>query len=649
MPSTATYADPGQCAGDLPHLGVDEQKRREQQQQRQRPDDDVEQQRRAATRPLPRPTAAAASRRSWSPPTGRPSTAMASMTVCESRRPTVRRPSTAPPARSMNTASSAGPTRRGRSSARRPRNRLATTQVTTSTATTKRRDGEVLPTLQSLEVQRVEPEQRGRRRPAAAGPGPRSAPAILAFDEVREPRPTNQRSIVVECVTSPRRHGRTYRARSIGVGRPGRPVSMGRMARILVTEEIAEGGLDRLRAAGHEVDVRIGLVAGRAARGHRGAPGADHPLGDAGDRRGARGRLRPRRRRPGRHRARQRRRRRGHPPRVMVVNAPQSNIISAAEHTMALLLAQARNVPQAHAALVAGRWERSRWEGVELGRQDARHRRSRPHRQARRRSGARASACGSSPTTRSCPPTGPARSVSSCCRSTSSSPRPTSSRSTFPKTPETTGLISRDLLLKAKPTLRLINVARGGIVDEAALADASATGVIAGAALDVFDTEPTTESPLFGLDVGRRHAAPRRQHPRGAGQGGRHDRRHGPARAGRRVRAVRRERRRGRGQRDAAPVPAAGRAAGPAVRLARRRAAATVEISVEGDIGGYDTRIVGLAVLKGFFGRISDEPVTYVNAPQRARESRHRGPRGQLDALGRLRQPRHRRRAAGTR
>ena len=51
---------------------------------------------------------------------------------------------------------------------------------------------------------------------------------------------------------------------------------------------------------------------------------------------------------------------------VMVVNAPQTNIVSAAEHTMALLLAQARNVPQAHAALVAGRWERSKWEGVEL-------------------------------------------------------------------------------------------------------------------------------------------------------------------------------------------------------------------------------------------------------------------------------------------
>src|SRR5204862_3249685 len=51
---------------------------------------------------------------------------------------------------------------------------------------------------------------------------------------------------------------------------------------------------------------------------------------------------------------------------VMVVNAPQSNILTTAEHTMALLLAQARNIPQAHAALVEGRWERSRWEGVEL-------------------------------------------------------------------------------------------------------------------------------------------------------------------------------------------------------------------------------------------------------------------------------------------
>src|SRR6186997_3072436 len=136
------------------------------------------------------------------------------------------------------------------------------------------------------------------------------------------------------------------------------------MARILVTEEIAEGGLDRLRAAGHVVDVRLDLdelddnIKGAEALIIRSATQVteevlDHAdsllvIGRAGigldnvdvaaaTRRG-----------------------------VMVVNAPQSNIISAAEHTMALLLASARNVPQAHAALVAGRWERSRWEGVEL-------------------------------------------------------------------------------------------------------------------------------------------------------------------------------------------------------------------------------------------------------------------------------------------
>ena len=136
------------------------------------------------------------------------------------------------------------------------------------------------------------------------------------------------------------------------------------MARILVTEEIAEGGLDRLRAAGHEVVVELDLsrlleaVKGAHALIIRSATqvtaevlevgsdlvvvgragiGLDNVDVESATRRG-----------------------------VMVVNAPQSNIVSAAEHTMALLLSQARNVPQAHAALIAGRWERARWEGVEL-------------------------------------------------------------------------------------------------------------------------------------------------------------------------------------------------------------------------------------------------------------------------------------------
>src|SRR5881394_2226529 len=138
------------------------------------------------------------------------------------------------------------------------------------------------------------------------------------------------------------------------------------MGRVLVTEEIAAGGLDRLRQAGHDVDVQLTLspdellnsVRGAHALIIRSATKVTAPVIDAGadlvvvgragigldnvdvEHATAKG--------------------------VMVVNAPQSNILSAAEHTMALLLAQARNVPQAHAALTAGRWERSRWEGVEL-------------------------------------------------------------------------------------------------------------------------------------------------------------------------------------------------------------------------------------------------------------------------------------------
>ena len=85
---------------------------------------------------------------------------------------------------------------------------------------------------------------------------------------------------------------------------------------------------------------------------------------------------------------------------VMVVNAPQSNVLSAAEHTMALLLAQARNIPQAHADLKAGRVEPLEVGGRRAARQDARHRRPRPGRRARRPAGRTRSACGSSPTTR---------------------------------------------------------------------------------------------------------------------------------------------------------------------------------------------------------------------------------------------------------
>src|SRR5512145_2185758 len=138
------------------------------------------------------------------------------------------------------------------------------------------------------------------------------------------------------------------------------------MARILVTEKIADGGLQRLRDAGHVVDVRLGLspdelvevIPGAAALIIRSATQVTRAVLEAGTDLVVVGRAGIGLDNVDVEAATERG--------VMVVNAPQSNILSTAEHTMAMLLAQARNVPQAHAALVAGRWERSKWEGVEL-------------------------------------------------------------------------------------------------------------------------------------------------------------------------------------------------------------------------------------------------------------------------------------------
>ncbi len=266
------------------------------------------------------------------------------------------------------------------------------------------------------------------------------------------------------------------------------------MARVLVTEKIAQSGLDLLANAGHDVDVQEGLgpdqlleaVAGAHALIIRSATkvtsdvlaagtslqvvgragvGLDNVDVDAATARG-----------------------------VMVVNAPTSNILSVAEQAMALLLAQARNIPQAHAALVAGRWERSKWEGVELhgkvlgvvglGRAGSLV--------AQRAHAFGMELIGYDP-------------FVSQERARAMGVRLVSieelvAQADFvsihtPKTPETIGLFGADLFAKAKPGIRIVNTARGGIIDEEALAEAIRDGIVAGAGLDVFATEPCTESP----------------------------------------------------------------------------------------------------------------------------------------------------------
>ncbi|EQD69137.1 D-3-phosphoglycerate dehydrogenase, partial [mine drainage metagenome] len=138
------------------------------------------------------------------------------------------------------------------------------------------------------------------------------------------------------------------------------------VSRVLVTEEIAESGLDQLREAGHDVDVRLGLspeellsaVRGAHALIIRSATQVDAATLEAGTSLVVVGRAGIGLDNVDVSRATE--------LGVMVVNAPQSNIVSAAEHTVALLLAQARNIPQANAALRAGKWERSKWGGVEI-------------------------------------------------------------------------------------------------------------------------------------------------------------------------------------------------------------------------------------------------------------------------------------------
>ena len=343
----------------------------------------------------------------------------------------------------------------------------------------------------------------------------------------------------------------------------------------------------------------------------------------------------------------------------MVVNAPQSNMLSAAEHTMALLLAQARNVPQAHAALVDGRWERSKWKGVELSDKTlgiiGLGRIGKLVAQRALAFGMRLVAYD--------PFVSPdrARQMSVELRRPRRARRssPTSSRSTWPRRPRPIGLIGKELLAKAKPGIRIINVARGGIVDEEALAEAIRAGHVGGAALDVFASEPTTESPLFGLDgvvVTPHLGASTLEAQDKAGDTIAEQVR--LALAGEFVPfAVNVER--GRGVRDGAAVPAAGRAArASSSPRSPTGSPDTLEIEYQGQLADYDTRILTLSVLKGLFGRVTDEPVSYVNAPQIAAERGIEVRDTSTATVARLRQPdhhprrrarhrRHARRAAG--
>jgi D-3-phosphoglycerate dehydrogenase / 2-oxoglutarate reductase len=306
---------------------------------------------------------------------------------------------------------------------------------------------------------------------------------------------------------------------------------------------------------------------------------------------------------------------------ILVVNAPQSNIISAAEHTMALLLAQARNVPQAHVALVGGSWERERWQGVELngktlgiiglGRVGT-------------LVAQRASAFGMRLVAYD-PYVSQGRAaqmgvelletVAEVCR-----------RSDFltihlPKTPETVGIVSEKELEGVRRGIRIVNTARGGLIDEDALGRALDDGRVAGAALDVFDDEPLTQHPLFGRNdvVVTPHL--------GASTAEAQDKA-GVAIAEQVFLALRGE-----------FVPYAvnldvgsdiSETIRPYLGLAERlgrlavalagRGIEALRFEYHGGIAEHDTRALTLYGLKGAFTAVVHEPVTFVNAPLMAEE-----------------------------
>jgi len=187
---------------------------------------------------------------------------------------------------------------------------------------------------------------------------------------------------------------------------------------------------------------------------------------------------------------------------VTVVNAPQSNVLSAAEHTIALIMACARNLAQAHADLKAGKWDKAKWgkSGVEvrgktlgiigLGKigtyvaEDAR---------------------GLGMKVLAYDPFLPAEKFAEMGLERAESPDEVYAAADFitvhlPKNADTIGFIGDDEFAKMKDGVRVVNVARGGIIDEDAWARAIESGKVAAAGVDVYPKEPTTESPLFAFD-----------------------------------------------------------------------------------------------------------------------------------------------------
>jgi D-3-phosphoglycerate dehydrogenase len=308
---------------------------------------------------------------------------------------------------------------------------------------------------------------------------------------------------------------------------------------------------------------------------------------------------------------------------IIVANAPQSNVITAAEHTFAMLLALARNVPQAHGALVDGRWERSKWGGVEvyektlgllgfgrIGQLVA----------------ARAQGFGMKVI--AFDPFVSAARFRELGVEKAEASDDVYAQSDFisihlPKTPETEGWLDAEALAKCKDGVRIINCARGQLVVDEDLKAAIDSGKVAGAALDVFASEPVTDHPLFGYPnvVVTPHLAASTTEAQD---------RAGVQTAEQVVAALT-----GGVVSTAVNIPAVSaedmdvlgpfvplcRALGRvAMGLAESSGVDRIEIEYLGRIADRDTRLLTLSVLNGVLAGHTDEDVNFVNAPALAEE-----------------------------
>ena len=299
---------------------------------------------------------------------------------------------------------------------------------------------------------------------------------------------------------------------------------------------------------------------------------------------------------------------------VMVVNAPTSNIVSAAELAIGLLLASARFISPAHTALQNGKWARSKYTGAEVfektlgivgfGRigQLVAH---------------RMQAFGMDVVAYD-PYLQPARAAQLNVKLVELDELLRVSDFItihLPKTKETANLIGTEALNKVKPTVRIINAARGGVVDETALYEALKAGKVAGAALDVFATEPCTDSPLFSLEnvVATPHLGASTDEAQ--------------ERAGIAVAISVRKALSGELVPDAVNVKggAIDKAVRPALPLVEKLAQvatalatdviASIDVEVRGEISTLDVSVLATSALKGALLAMGAEDVTYVNTP----------------------------------